>query len=105
MTLGNHIDPPRSDPPDESIRPTSYDNWLTNDLAIRAFIAKNCVKAEQELFYEVPTAKAYWEALQKVHLAEGPVKQMELIRGAFNTPIPRTKDQLMVAQKIHDDIQ
>jgi len=105
MTLGNHIDPRRSDPPDESIRPTSYDNWLTNDLAVRAFIAKNCVKAERELFREVTTAKAYWEALQKVHLAEGPVKQMELIRGAFNTPIPRTRDQLTVARKIHDDIQ
>jgi len=63
------------------------------------------VKAERDLFHNLITAKAYWEALKKVHLAEGPVKQMELIRGAFNTPIPRTKDQLAVVRKIHDDIQ
>ena len=105
MALSNHIDSRRHIPPDESTRPTSYDNWLTNDLAVRAFLAKNCVKTERELFVGLDSARAYWRALEAVHLAEGPVKQMDLIRGSFSTPIPRNKEQLTIARRIDEDIR
>ena len=105
MALSHHINPRRHTAPDEFTRPTSFDNWLTNDLAVRAFIAKNCVKAERDLFVGLDTARAYWEALENVHLAEGPVKQMDLIRGSFSTPIPRNKEQLTIARRIDEDIR
>ena len=105
MALSHHIDPHRHIPPDEITRPVSYDNWLTNDLAVRAFVAKNCVKTERELFIGLTTARAYWAALEVVHLAEGPVKQMDLIRGSFSTPIPRNKEQLTIARRIDEDIR
>ncbi|KAF8814733.1 hypothetical protein BYT27DRAFT_7081321, partial [Phlegmacium glaucopus] len=77
--LGHHIDPIRNRPPDELTRPTSYDNWLTNDLAVRAFLEMHCSDIEQQFLENYSTALDSWEALKAAHLAEGPVKQMELI--------------------------
>ena len=105
MALGSHIDPRRCLSPNEDIRPTSYDNWLSNDLAVRSFIAKNCTDLERELFENIATARKCWEALEAVHLAEGPVKQMELIRSAFNSHVVRGDDQVVKARKIVEDIQ
>ncbi|KAF8806708.1 hypothetical protein BYT27DRAFT_7028518, partial [Phlegmacium glaucopus] len=45
-----------------------------------------------------------WEALKAAHLAEGPVKQMELIRTAFTARIPRDKDQDSKVRQITEDI-
>src|SRR5271168_817502 len=105
MALGSHIDARRCSPPSEAIRPTSYDNWLSNDLAVRSFLAKGCTDLERELFQSIATARKCWEALEAVHLAEGPVKQMELIRNAFNSRVARDKDQVVKARQIVEDIQ
>ena len=105
MALGSHIDAKRCFSPDQTIRPTSYENWLSNDLAVRSFIAKSCTDLERELFENVATARKCWEVLEAVHRAEGPVKQMELIRNAFNSRITRDGDQVVKARKIVEDIQ
>jgi hypothetical protein len=103
--LGHHIDATRNRIPDESVRPTSYDNWFTNDLAVRVFIEMNCSEIEQEFLEKYPSALGCWNALQKAHLAEGPVKQMDLIRTAFTTRIPRDKDQDARVRQIMEDIR
>ncbi|KAF8816943.1 hypothetical protein BYT27DRAFT_7076152, partial [Phlegmacium glaucopus] len=102
--LGHHIDPARNRPPDELTRPTSYDNWLTNDLAVRAFLEMHCSDFEQEFIEKYSTALDCWEALKAAHLAEGPVKQMELICTAFTTRIPCNKDQDAKVRQITEDI-
>ncbi|KAF8808723.1 hypothetical protein BYT27DRAFT_7255350 [Phlegmacium glaucopus] len=103
--LGHHIDPTRNKPPDKRVRPTCYDNWLTNDLAIRAFLEMNCSEVEQEFIQPEYATLQCWEALQTAHLAVGPIKQMELIRAAFNTRIPRDRDQDSKVQQITEDIR
>ena len=105
MSLGNHIDVRRCTPPDAHARPTSNDNWLSNDLAVRSLIVPmsklNFLMASNLLM----PAK-YWEALEAFwHPAEGPVKQMKLSRRAFNSPVPRDKDQAIQVRKIIEDIQ
>ncbi|KAF8798816.1 hypothetical protein BYT27DRAFT_7122570, partial [Phlegmacium glaucopus] len=65
----------------------------------------NCSEIEQEFLEKYPSALRCWEALQKAHLAEGPVKQMDLIRTAFTTRIPRDKDQDAKVRQITEDIR
>jgi hypothetical protein len=78
-SLSNHIDPRHHILPDKSTHPISFDNWVINDLAVCAFLAKNCVKAERDLFVGLDTARAYWKVLEDIHIAGGPAKQMNLI--------------------------
>ncbi|KAF8808173.1 hypothetical protein BYT27DRAFT_7211747 [Phlegmacium glaucopus] len=102
--LGHHIDPARNHPPDALTCPTSYDNWLTNNLAVRAFLEMHCSDFEQEFIEKYSTALDSLEALKAAHLTEGPVKQMELIHMVFTTRIPRNKDQDAKVQQITEDI-
>ncbi|KAF8808396.1 hypothetical protein BYT27DRAFT_7096895, partial [Phlegmacium glaucopus] len=103
--LGHHIDPTHNWPPNELTCPTSYDNWLTNDLTVQSFLKMHCSDFKQEFIGKYSTALDCWEALKAAHLVGGPIKQMELICTTFTTCIPYNKDQDTEVQQITEDIR
>jgi hypothetical protein len=76
----------------------------TTDSPVRAYIRKNCAKVERQGLVKLDTAQAYWKFLKSLHLAEGPVRQANLIQGAFSARIVRDKDQVIKVRKIQEDV-
>lgn len=104
--LGAHIkDPAKYPPPDQAVHPTAFRNWEMNDCAARAYINRNCAQVERDLLDNIVTARKCWEALEALHLAEGPVRQTNLIQGALAMRIPRDKDQVSIAREMREDIR
>jgi hypothetical protein len=104
--LGTHIkDPSKYPPPNDTVHPTAFRNWETNDCAARAYINRNCAQVERDLLEDIVSARKCWETLEALHLAEGPVRQANLIQGALATRIPRDKDQVTIARKVREDIR
>ncbi|KAF8183684.1 hypothetical protein BJ912DRAFT_853453, partial [Pholiota molesta] len=104
--LGTHIkDPSKYPPPDKTVHPTAFRNWETNDCAARAYINRNCAQVERDLLEDIISARKCWETLEALHLAEGPVRQANLIQGALATRIPHDKDQVTIARKVREDIR
>jgi len=91
--------------PDPKTHPVAYDNWTTNDGMACAYIRLNCAIIESKLLDDIESAYDCYKALEKYHLNEGPVKQVNLIQNALAQHIACDKDQLSNYRKIREDIR
>ncbi len=97
--LGSHILPaPDCDPPDSTIHPNAYQNWLLNDRAARAFLNKGCSEVEKDLLTNIKTARDCWVKLEALHTNEGPVRQAQLIQGVVGKKFARSADMVDTAR-------
>jgi transposase InsO family protein len=90
--------------PPATTQPVAHLNWGINDRSVRAYIRKTCAKVERQGLTKLESARDYWKFLERLHLAEGPVRQANLIQGAFSARIPRDKDQVTKTRQIQEDI-
>ena len=67
-------------------------------------ICLNCATVESELLNDIESAYDCYKALEKYHLNEGLVKQVNLIQNALAQHVAHNKDQLSNCWKIHEDI-
>ena len=80
--LGNHIKEIKVGSTiilDANVQPIAHNNWNTNDGMAWAYICLNCTTVESELLDNVMTTYKCFKTLEKYHLNEGPVKQVNLI--------------------------
>lgn len=80
MQLGDYIDAsPSLERPPSATQPKAYTNWGVNHKSVRAFINLNCAKVKSDLIEKVATARDCWVILETLHIAEGPVRQAQLL--------------------------
>ena len=77
---------------DPKTHPVAYNNWTTNDGMARTYICLNCATIESELLDNIESTYDCYKALEKYHLNEEPVKQVNLIQNALAQCVACDKD-------------